>query len=79
MKRTTISLPDALADALEREARRRRVPLSRVVREGLQAHLGRTGDRREIPFAAIGRSGTHDTARNVDEILSAEWNLDRRR
>jgi Arc/MetJ-type ribon-helix-helix transcriptional regulator len=76
MKRTTISLPNGLADALEREARRRRLPVSHVVREGLEAHLGRTGDRREIAFAAVGRSGRHDTARNVDAILAAEWGRD---
>jgi Arc/MetJ-type ribon-helix-helix transcriptional regulator len=77
MKRTTISLPDDLADALEREARRRRLPVSHVVREGLEAHLGRTGEQRDISFAAIGRSGRHDIARNVDAILAAEWGHDR--
>lgn len=73
MKRTTVSLPEDLAGALEREARRRRVPVSRVVREGLEAHLGRSAVKREIPFAAVGRSGQRDTARNVDRILEAEW------
>jgi Arc/MetJ-type ribon-helix-helix transcriptional regulator len=79
MKRTTISLPDDLAAALEREARRRRLPVSHVVREGLEAHLGRGGERRRIPFAAVGRSGTQDTARNVDAVLEAEWDRDRDR
>lgn len=79
MKRTTISLPDELANALEREARRRRLPISRVVREGLEAHLGRSGAPRRITFAAVGRSGHHDTARTVDAILEAEWGRDRDR
>jgi Arc/MetJ-type ribon-helix-helix transcriptional regulator len=79
MKRTTISLPDDLAAALEREARRRRLSVSHVVREGLEAHLGRGAPTRRIPFAAVGRSGTHDTARNVDRILEAEWDRDRDR
>lgn len=73
MKRTTISLPDDLAGAVEREARRRRVPVSQLIREGLEIQLGRQPGLRRIPFAAIGRSGTHDTARNVDAILEAEW------
>jgi len=73
MKRTTISLPDDLAAALEREARRRRLPVSQVAREGIEAHLGRHAGARRIPFAAIGRSGHRDTAVKVDEILEAEW------
>jgi len=73
MKRTSVSLPSELADALEREARRRRMPVSGLVREGLEAYLGRPTGRRKIPFAAVGRSGRRDTARNVDAILEAEW------
>lgn len=73
MKRTTISLPDDLARALERDAHRRRVSVSQVVRESLAVHLGRSAMKREIPFAAVGRSGERDTARSVDRILEAEW------
>jgi hypothetical protein len=72
MKRITISLPDELGSAVEREARRRRIPVSQVIRERLEAKW-ETGPKRRIPFAAIGRSGTHDTARRVDEILANEW------
>jgi predicted transcriptional regulator len=80
MKRITISLPDDLAAALEREARRRRIPVSQVAREAIEARLGRTTDRpREIPFAGLGRSGHRSTARNVEEILEAEWGRDRDR
>jgi Arc/MetJ-type ribon-helix-helix transcriptional regulator len=78
MKRTTVSLPDDLAAALEREVRRRRQSASQVVREALEAELGRARVR-EIPFAAVGRSGTRDTARSVDRILEAEWARARRR
>lgn len=73
MKRTTISLPDDLAGAIEREARRRRAPVSQVIRETLESQLGRSSGERRIPFAAVGRSGHRDTARNVDAILEAEW------
>jgi predicted transcriptional regulator len=80
MKRTTISLPDDLAAALKREASRRRVPASQVAREALEARLGRTvSGRRELPFAALGRSGHRSTARDLEEILETEWARDRDR
>lgn len=72
MKRTTISLPDDLAQEVAREAQRRRVSLSEVAREALSEHLHRptaTG----LPFIGIGRSGKHDTARRAEEILEREW------
>ena len=77
MKRTTISLPDRVADALAREARRRRVPVSLVAREALEASLGlKDGERRRIPFLGIGHSGRRTNARNFDELLRAEWDAD---
>ena len=79
MKRTTISLPDDLAAALEREARRRGTPVSQIAREALAARYGHTGGRRVIPFAAIGHSGQRTTARDAETILAREWTLDRNR
>jgi predicted transcriptional regulator len=80
MRRTTISLPDELAAALEREARRRRVAVSQVAREAIEARLGRTGsDRRALSFAALGRSGHRTTARDFEAVLDAEWGSDRGR
>ena len=73
MKRITISLPDDMEAAIQREARRRRIPVSQVVRERLERGPADDTTRRRITFAAVGRSGTHDTARNVDAILEAEW------
>jgi Ribbon-helix-helix protein, copG family len=74
MKRTTISLPDDLAAALEREAARRRVPVSQVAREAIEARLGPVGQGpRELPFAGLFASGRGDAARHVDEILATEW------
>jgi predicted transcriptional regulator len=75
MKRTTISLPDGLAAALDREARRRSVPVSQIARDALAAHLGfaTNTDRRTLPFASIGRSGTPTTARDMEELLAEEW------
>lgn len=57
MKRTTISLPDDLAAALEREARRRRVPVSQVAREAIEARLGwNDATPPDIPFIGIVQS-----------------------
>lgn len=57
MKRATICLPDELALAAEREARRRLISLSAVAREALIAHLGLAGQPVARPFANLGRSG----------------------
>ena len=74
MKRTTISLPAELAVVLEREARRRSISVSAIVRQVLAAYLGiGESGTREIPFANLGASGYRDTARRVREILADEW------
>jgi len=80
MKRTTISLPDNVTAALNREARRRRIPVSQVAREAIEARLGlQTGARRKLPFIAIARGGDRTTARDAEEILAREWDVDRDR
>src|SRR5262245_31429348 len=72
MKRMTISLSDDLAEAVEREARRRRKPVSHLAREALASYLGRGGVR-SLSFVALGRSGTRSTARHAESIINAEW------
>jgi predicted transcriptional regulator len=80
MKRTSISLPDEMAHALEREARRQGTSVSAVAREALAERLRlRAGEARELPFASLGRSGERDTARRAEEILAEEWAADRGR
>jgi Arc/MetJ-type ribon-helix-helix transcriptional regulator len=79
MKRTTISLPDDLARAVEREARRRDTSASDVVRVALVAHLGVGAKRMPLPFFDLGRSGRSDTSSRIDEILAEEWTLDQHR
>lgn len=78
MRRTTISLPDELADALEREARRRSMSASALARAALSQFLGvgAPGDRRELPFAALGRSGHKTTAEDMEDLLESEWGAD---
>ena len=79
MKRTTISLPDDLAAAVEREARRRRMPVSGVVREVLEGRFGATDRPRKLPFVALGKSRKPPIARNFEEALEAEGFPDRDR
>ena len=79
MTRTTVSLPDDLATLLDREARRRETSASDIVRRALESFLGASDRHRELPFAALGRSGRRNTARNAEKILAAEWGHARRR
>ncbi|MGD0196555.1 MAG: CopG family transcriptional regulator [Solirubrobacteraceae bacterium] len=74
MKRTTVSLPDDIAQALDREAHRRRTSASEVTRVALAEHLGLAGEHpRVLPFAALGHSGRHTTARDMEQLLEQEW------
>ena len=80
MRRTTISLPDELADALDREARRRSLPVSAIARDALSDYLGigSPDEPRELPFAALGRSGSRTTGRDMEQLLQREWTPDAR-
>ena len=79
MKRTTVSLPGDLATLLVREARRRETSVSDIVRRAVESFLGASDDVRELPFAALGRSGRRHTARDAEKILTVEWGHARRR
>ena len=74
-----MSLPDDLATLLAREARRRETSVSDIVRRAVESFLGASDGRRELPFAALGRSGRRHTARDAEKILTAEWGHARRR
>ena len=73
MKRISLRLPDDLAVALILEARRRGVSQSQVAREAISTHLSLKGERRELPFVSLGRSGYQTTSQDVEEILRSEW------
>lgn len=74
MRRTTLSLPDDVADALRREAHRRHTSASAVARDAITAHLHLLpAQARPVPFAAVGRSGQRRVARDMDELLAREW------
>ena len=74
MRRTTLSLPDDLAQALTREAHRRSTSASAIAREALARHLHLVpGEARALPFAALGHSGQPNTARDMEQLLEREW------
>ena len=75
MKRTTITLPDDLAAALERETRRRHTSASAVAREALARYFGfaEGGEPRKLPFAAVGRSDGQTTGRDLETLMEREW------
>lgn len=72
MKRITVSLPDDLESAVEREAARRHVSESEVARRALVAYLGLDANR-SLPFAALGNSGQRTTARDLEELIADQW------
>lgn len=69
--RTTISLPDTLAQLARREARRRGVSLSAVVRESLEASLHKPAGAR-LPWQGIVRD-PKTTARALEAALRESW------
>ena len=63
MKRTTVKSPD------DRDTKPRRESVAaKVTRKAIGSHLGSTAPRRLIA-AKAGRSGRHDTARRIEEII----------
>ncbi len=71
MKRRTISISDEIDHALEREARRRAVPVSEITRRAIQQYLGiEPGKPRQLPFAALGRSSRGIPARDMEDFLA---------
>ena len=82
MKRTTISLPDDLAAALEHEARECGVSVSQIAREAIEARLHLlpiVDGKRQIPFIGIACSEEGPFAADLDEYLRREWKIDRHR
>ena len=72
MQRTTVKLPDELDARLRHEAERRGTTVSQLTREAIEAHLGRTGPRRQLLAAGAGASGRVDVSERIEEILAAE-------
>lgn len=80
MKRTTVVLSEELAALLDLERSRRNLSAAEIIREALAAYLkGEGAQPRRLRFAALGRSGHHDTAREAEAILAREWGCAGRR
>lgn len=82
MKRTTVTLPEDLAELLDVEARRRHTSVSEVVRQCIVVGLtGSQENPRVIPFAALFDDPGMVPADRMDELLQAKWadDLDRDR
>ena len=71
MKRTTVKISDDLDARLRHEAARRRVTISDLTREALEAYLAVDSSRR-LGFEGVGASGRTDVAERIEEILRAE-------
>ena len=82
MKRATITLPDDLAEMVDREARRRQTSFSEVVRQFITEGLAGTEKKpREIPWAGLFHDPDMVPAERMDEELAGHWadDLDRDR
>lgn len=74
MTRTTISLPDDLAELLLREARRRRVSVSQVVRSLVaEALVGTPEKPRQIPWAGLFSDPRMVAGEDVERALEGDW------
>ena len=82
MKRATISLPDDLAELVDREAVRRQTSVSEVVRQFIVVGLSGSEEKpREIPWAGLFHDPDMVPAERQDEELADHWadDLDRDR
>jgi Arc/MetJ-type ribon-helix-helix transcriptional regulator len=70
MKRTTITLPEDIAEKVGSEARRRQTSVSEVIRECIVLGLTGPDERsREIPWAGLFHDPDMTPAARMDEIL----------
>jgi len=82
MKRATITLPNDLAELVDREAQRRQTSFSDVVRQFIVIGLSGSEEKpREIPWAGLFHDPDMVPAERMDEELATHWadDLDRDR
>lgn len=72
MQRITVTLTDEQAARLRREAKRRHLSVSAVLREKVEPQ-GDSMPPRAIPWAGIFDSGKPNLARDIDEELAKTW------
>lgn len=75
MRRTTVSLPDDLAALVEREASRRNISVSELMRLALSSLLRPEGDR-HIPWAGMVREPEMVYGADLDDALAEESSRD---
>lgn len=74
MKRTTITLPEDLADLVAREARRRETTISALVRQLIADGLGSDEtEPRVIPWAALFHDPDMISAEHLEDALAQGW------
>jgi hypothetical protein len=74
MKRTTITLPDDMAELVALEARRRGSSVSEVVRSLIARGLAGSDEHpREIPWAGLFSDPVMAPARDLDAALPGGW------
>lgn len=74
MKRTTVTLPDDLADRLRLEAERRQTSVSEVMRILVAEALGVAPQaKRRVAFAAIFHDPEMVAGRDIDNELAEHW------
>lgn len=78
MNRITISLPEETAAALRREAHRRRLPVSQIAREAIEARVKKPAGKRKLSFIGIIKDAPPDLSENFDEYLAAARDADPR-
>lgn len=72
MKRRTITLPDDLDAAAEREARRLHTSASQIIREALEERLARKSGKR-YAMQGIVSDGRAPQASDLEEYLEENW------
>ena len=74
MRRTTITLPEDLAELVDSEARRRQTSISEVIRGFITLGLAGSTERpREIPWAGLFNDPGMAPAERLDEVLAKGW------
>lgn len=74
MRRITSTVPEDLAAELVRQAHRRRVSASEIVREALTDFLGLSAERPpDLPWVGIVDNPDTIIADRIDEVLEEEW------
>lgn len=80
MERLTVTIESQAAAKLRREARRRHISVSELVRERIRGGgEHKANGKRAIPWAGVGASSNSDLAIEMDRELARTWPDDLKR